>query len=114
MIRQDHEERMNHHREDINWNKEEYILLQAGLQENEDMCTQLSICGQQMARWLCCCADRQGPPISAVGSPLPPPYERSSSLEFHTPPIEVHLIDDALTTPSSPAPILVPPLLLSL
>ena len=62
-----------------------------------------------MSRWLCRCADRQGPPISAVGSPLPPPYARSPSPEFHTPPIKVHLIEDAKTPPSSPGPIPVPP-----
>ena len=45
----------------------------------------------------------------AVGSPLPPPYARSSSPEFHTPPIEVNPIDDAETAPSSPAPVPVPP-----
>ena len=50
-----------------------------------------------MTRWLCCCADCQGPPISAVGLPLPPPYERSPSPEFHTPPIEVHPINNAET-----------------
>ena len=62
-----------------------------------------------MLRWLCRCTDRQGPPISAVGSPLPPPYARSPSLEFHTPPIEVHPIEDAESIPSSPAPVPVPP-----
>ena len=62
-----------------------------------------------MSRQLCRCADHQGPPISAVGSPQPPPYARSPSPEFHTPPIEVHLIEDAETPPSSPGPILVPP-----
>ena len=88
---------MNHHREDIDWNKEECILLRVGLQENEDMTAQLSIQGQQMARWLCHCADCQGPPILAVGLPLPPPYDRSPSPEFHTPPIKVCLIDNAST-----------------
>ena len=62
-----------------------------------------------MLRQLCRCADCQGPPISAVGLPLPLPYARSPSPEFHTPPIEVHLIDDTETIPSSPAPVLVPP-----
>ena len=61
-----------------------------------------------MSRQLCQCADRQGPPISAVGLPLPPPYARNP-LEFHTPPIEVHLIDNAESIPSSPAPVPVPP-----
>ena len=63
-----------------------------------------------MARRLCRCADHQGPPILAVGSPLPPPYARSPSPEFHTPPIEVCPINDAETAPSSPAPVPVPPL----
>ena len=62
-----------------------------------------------MSRRLCQCADRQGPPISAVGLPLPPPYEMSPSLGSHTPPIEVHLINDAETAPPSPAPVPVPP-----
>ena len=62
-----------------------------------------------MLRQLCRCADRQGPPISAVGSPQPPPYTRSSSLEFHTPSIEVLLIEDAKTPPAPSSPIPVPP-----
>ena len=62
-----------------------------------------------MLRQLCRCADRQGPPILAVGLPLPPPYARSPSPEFHTPPIEVRLIDNAKSIPSSPAPVPVPP-----
>ena len=110
LTEQDHKERMNCHREDINWNKEECILLRAGLQENEDRTAELSIRGQQMAWQLCYCANHQGPPILAVGSPLPPPYERSPSLEFHTPPIEVCPIDDVETAPPSPAPVPVPPL----
>ena len=101
---QDHKERMNRHREDIEWNKEECILLRAGLQENEDRTAELFIRGQQMARQLCHCADCQGPPISAVGSLLPPPYKRSPSLEFHTLPIEVCLIYDASTATESPVP----------
>ena len=70
---------------------------------------ELSVRQQQMSRWLCRCADRQGPPISAVHSPQPPisavhspqppPYARSPSLEFHTPPIEVRPIEDAETPP---------------
>ena len=105
----EHEERMDHQREDIDWQREECILLRAGLQENKDRTAELSVQGQQMLRWLCRCADHQGPPISAVGSPLPPPYARSPSLEFHTPPIEVCPIEDAETPPSSPGPIPVPP-----
>ena len=62
-----------------------------------------------MSRRLCRCADRQGPPISAVGLPQPPPYARSFSPEFHTPPIKVHPIEDAKTPPSSSGPLLVPP-----
>ena len=61
-----------------------------------------------MSRQLCRCADRQGPPISAVSSPLSLPYARSPSPEFHTPPIEVCPIDDAESVPSSPAPVLIP------
>ena len=99
---------MDHHREDINWQREECILLRVGLQENQDRTAKLSVRGEQMSRRLCRCADCQGPPILAVGSPLPPPYARSPSLEFHTPSIEVHPIEDA-ETPSSPGPILVPP-----
>ena len=88
---------MDCHREDINWQREECILLSVGLQENKDRTAKLSVRREQMYRWLCRCADRQGPPISAVGSPLPPPYARSPSLE------------DAETPPSSPGPIPVPP-----
>ena len=95
---------MDRHREDIDWQREECMLLRAGLQENEDRIAELSVRGQQMLRWLCRCADRQGPPISAVGSPQPPPYARSPSPEFHTPPIEVCPIDNTESVPSSPAP----------
>ena len=109
LTEQNHEERMNCHREDINWQREECILLRAGLQENEDRTAELSVQGQQIARQLCRCADHQGPLILAVGLPLPPPYERSPSLEFHIPPIKVRLIDDAESIPSSPAPVPVPP-----
>ena len=62
-----------------------------------------------MLRRLCRCADRQGPPISAVGSPQPPPYARSPSLEFHTPPIEVRSIEDAETPPPQTSLLPVPP-----
>ena len=95
---------MDHHRENIDWQREECILLRVGLQENEDRTAELSVRGEEMSRWLCRCADHQGPPISAVGSPLPPPYARSPSPEFHTPPIKVHPIDDTESIPSSPAP----------
>ena len=73
------------------------------------MCAQLSIHAQQTARCLCHCADCQGPPISAASLPLPPPYARSPSLEFHTPPLEVCSIDDTSTAPFSPTPVLAPP-----
>ena len=49
-----------------------------------------------MLKRLCRCADHQGPPISAVGSPQPPP-------------IEVRPIEDAKTPPPSHSPIPVPP-----
>ena len=101
--------RMDHHRKDIDWQREECILLRVALQENKDRTAKLSVQGEQMSRQLCKCADRQGPPISAVGLPLPPPYARSPSPEFHTPPIEVHPIDNTESVPSSPAPVPVPP-----
>ena len=62
-----------------------------------------------MSRRLCRCADHQGPPISAVGSPQPPPYARSPSPEFHTPPIEVHPIEDTETPPPQTSPLPVSP-----
>ena len=105
----EHKERMGCHQEDIDWQREECILLRVGLQENEDRMGELSVQQQQMSRWLCRCADRQGPPISAVGSPQPPPYARSPSPEFHTPPIEVHPIEDAKTPPAQHSPLSVPP-----
>ena len=71
--------------------------------------TELTVQGQQMSRQLCRCADRQGPPISAVGSPLPPPYARSPSPEFHTPPIKVRPIEDAEMPPTQTSPLPVPP-----
>ena len=70
---------------------------------------ELSVRQQQMLRWLCRCADRQGPPISAVGLPQPPPYAMSPSPEFHTPPIEVRPIEDAETPPAQHSPLPVPP-----
>ena len=100
----EHEERMDRHREDIDWQREEYILLRVGLQENKDRIGELSVRQPQMSRQLCRCADHQGPPNLAVGLPLPPPYARSSSPEFHTPPIEVCPIDNPESIPSSPAP----------
>ena len=106
---QEHEERMDCHREDIDWQREECILLRVGLQENEDRMGELSVQGQQMSRQLCRCADHQGPPISAVGLPQPPPYARSPSPEFHTPPIEVRPIEDVETPPPQTSPLLIPP-----
>ena len=88
------EEWLDRHREDLDWDREECILLRAGLQENEDRIAELSVRGQQMARWLCRCADCQGPPISAVGSPQPSP-------EFHTPPLEFMPVTDLPSSPLS-------------
>ena len=90
--------RMDRHGEDIDWQREECILLRVGLQENEDRTGELFVRQQQMSRQLCRCADRQGPP-----------YARSPSPEFHTPPIKVHPIDNTESILSSPAPVLVPP-----
>ena len=95
-------ERLDCHREDLDWDREECILLRVGLQENEDRTAELSVRGQQMARRLCRCADCQGPPITAVGLPQPPPYARSPSPEFHTPPLEFMPVADL---PSSPPPL---------
>ena len=39
----EHEERMDRHREDINWQREECILLRVGLQENKDRTAELSV-----------------------------------------------------------------------
>ena len=100
---------MDCHREDIDWQREECILLRVGLQENKDRMGELSVRQQQMSRRLCRCADHQGPPISAVGLPQPPPYARSPSPEFHTPPIEVCSIEDAETPPPQTSPLPVPP-----
>ena len=102
-------ERLDQHREDLDWDREECILLRVGLQENEDRTAELFVQGQQMARWLCRCADRQGPPISAVGLPQPPPYARSPSLEFHTPPLEFMPVADLPSSPPSPTALPVPP-----
>ena len=44
---------MDGHREDIDWQREEWILLRAGLEENKDRIAKLCIGGQQMSRWLC-------------------------------------------------------------
>ena len=103
------EERLNRHMEDLDWDREESILLRTGLQENEDRIAELSIRGQQMARQLCRCADHQGPPISAVGSPQPPPYARTPSPEFQTPPQEFMPVVDLPSSPPSAVALPVPP-----
>ena len=41
---------MNHHRENIDWQREECILLRVGLQENEDRTAELSVQGEEMSR----------------------------------------------------------------
>ena len=63
-----------------------------------------------MARRLCRCADCQGPPISAVGSPQPLPYVRTPSPEFQTPPQEFMPVVDLPVSPPSPAALPVSPL----
>ena len=83
--------------------------MRTGLQENKDRIAELSIRGQQMARQLCRCADRQGPPISAVGSPQPPPYARTPSPEFQTPPQEFMPVMDIPLSPPSPTALPIPP-----
>ena len=61
-----------------------------------------------MARRLCRCADRQGPLISAVGSPQPPPYARTPSPEFQTPPQELMPVMDTPLSPPSPTALPIP------
>ena len=62
-----------------------------------------------MARRLCRCADHQGPPISAVGLPQPPPYARTPSPEFQTPPQEFMPVMDLPLSPPSPTALPIPP-----
>ena len=62
-----------------------------------------------MARRLCRCADRQGPLISAVGSLQPPPYARTPSPEFQTPPQEFMPVMDLPASPPSPTALPVSP-----
>ena len=62
-----------------------------------------------MSRRLCRCADHQGPPISAVGLPQPPPYARTPSLEFQTPPQEFMPVVDIPLSPPSPTALPIPP-----
>ena len=45
----EHEERVDRHREDIDWQREECILLRVGLQENKDRMGELSVRQQQMS-----------------------------------------------------------------
>ena len=40
---QEHEKRMDRHGEDIDWQREECILLRVGHQENEDRIAELSV-----------------------------------------------------------------------
>ena len=87
------EEWLNRHREDLDW----------------DRIAELSFRGQQMERWLCRCADRQGPPISAVGLPQPPAYARTPSPEFQTPPQEFIPVVDIPLSPPSPTALPIPP-----
>ena len=47
------EERLDHHREDLNWEREECILLRQGLQELEDTSAQLVNDMTFMSRCLC-------------------------------------------------------------
>ena len=63
-----------------------------------------------MARRLCRCADHQGPLLFAVGSPQPPPYARTPSPEFQTPPQEFMLVVDIPLSPPSPTALPIPPL----
>ena len=62
-----------------------------------------------MERRLFHCQDQPGPPISAVGSPEPPtqPAHPESSLEYHTPPIEVVSLHSSTPSPE-PLPIPTP------
>ena len=62
-----------------------------------------------MERRLCHCQDRPGPPISAVGSLEPPtqPARPESSLEYHTPPIEVVSLAPTPEPLPIPTPIVV-------
>ena len=47
---QEHKERKDCHREDIDWQREECILLRVGLQENKDRMGELSVRQPQMMR----------------------------------------------------------------
>ena len=106
---QDHQERIDRHREDINWVREECRLLREGLQEQEDVNARLTIQLQNMSQRLRRCQDRLDPPISALGSPQLPPYPASPSLEYSTPPIEVRTLGEVSSAPHTPEPVPVPP-----
>ena len=92
-------ERLDCHREDLNWDKEECILLRQGLQELEDTGAQMVNEMTSMSRRLCRCHEGRGPPISAVGFPTPPPYPASPSEEFQTPPLKFMPIVDLPLSP---------------
>ena len=62
-----------------------------------------------VSRRLCRCHEGRGPPISAVGSPTPPPYPASPSEEFQTPPLEFMPVADLPSPPPSPTALPVPP-----
>ena len=85
--------RCDHHREEIKELKADNAVMWIRL--------------NSMEQRLCHCQDRPGPPISAVGSPEPSsqPTCLESSLEYHTPPIEVISLHS--DTPS-PEPLLIP------
>ena len=101
-------EQLDRHREDLNWEREECILLRQGLQELEDTGAQLVNDMTSMSRRLCRCHEGRGPPISAVGSPTPP-YPASPSEEFQTPPLEFMPVADLPSSPPSPTALPVPP-----
>ena len=103
------EERLDCHREDLNWEREECILLRQGLHEFEDTGAQLVNDMTSMSRRLCQCHEGRGPPISAVGSPTPPPYPASPLEEFQTPPLEFMPVADLPSSPPSPITLPVPP-----
>ena len=102
-------ERLDRHREDLDWDREECILLRQGLQELEDANAHLVNRTTYMARHLCRCHEGRDPPISAVGSPTPPPYPASPLEESQTPPPELMPVADLPSFPPSPTALPVPP-----
>ena len=95
---------------DINQLWEEHNTLQEGYQELEAGAAELRIHLSHMSHWLCHCANRCNPPISAVGFPFSPSMPApAKSLDFHTPNIEVQSLGDMLSYPPSPNPIPIPP-----